>query len=169
MKACKEKQRSNLRMWELDYKQSQVLKNWCFRTVVLEKALESPLDCREIKSVSPKGKQSWTFIGRTDAEAEAPILWPPDAKSWLIGKDPDAGNDWGQEKGATENEMVSWHHWFNGRELGQNTGDSGEQGSLACCSLWGHKELDMIWQVHNNSLSSSLGWEIRAITILHCV
>ena len=94
-------------MWELAYKESWVLKNWCFWTVVLEKTPESPLNCKEIQPVHPKGDRSWVFIGRTDAEAETPILWPPDAKSWLIGKDPDAGKDWGQEeKGTTEDEMV---------------------------------------------------------------
>ena len=97
-------------MWELDYKESWAPKNWCFWTVVLEKTLESPLDCKEIQPVHPKGNQSWTFIGSTDAEAETPILWPPDGKSWLIGKDPDAGKNWGQEKGTTEDEMVGWHH-----------------------------------------------------------
>ena len=100
-------------MWELDYKESWVLKNWCFWTVVLEKTLESSLDCKEIQSVHPKGNQSWIFIVRTDAEADAPILWPLDAKNWLIGKDPDAGKDWRQEeKGTTEDEMVGWHHWL---------------------------------------------------------
>ena len=102
---------SHVWMWELDRKESWGLKNWCFWTVVLEKTLESPLDCKEIKPVHPKGNQSWIFIGRTDAEAGAPILWPPDAKMWLIGKDPDAGKDWRQkEKGMTEVEMVGWHH-----------------------------------------------------------
>ena len=106
-------------MWDLDYKESWVLKNWCFWTVVLEKTLDSPLDCKEIQPVHPKGDQFWVFIGRTDAEAETPILWPPDMKSWLIWKDPDAGRDWGQEeKGMTEDEMVGWHHWFNGHEFG---------------------------------------------------
>ena len=106
-------------MWELDYKESWVQKNWCFWTVVLEKTLESPLDCKEIQPVHPKGNQSWVFIGRTDAEAETPILWPPDVKSWLIWKDPDVGKDWGQwEKGTTENEMVGWHHRLNGHEFG---------------------------------------------------
>ena len=95
-----------------------VSKNWCFWTVVLEKTFESPLDCKEIQPVHPKRNQSWVFIGRTDVETETPILWPPDAKSWLIGKDPDAGKDWGQEeKGTTEDEMVGWHHWLNGDEL----------------------------------------------------
>ena len=106
-------------MRELDYKESWVPKNWCFWIVVLEKTLESPLDCKEIQPVHPKGDQPWLFIGKTDVEAETPILWPPDAKSWLIGKDPDAGKDRGQEeKGITEDEMVGWHHWLNGHEFG---------------------------------------------------
>ena len=101
-------------MWELDYKESWVSKNWCFWSVVLEKTLESALDCKEIKPVNPKRNESWIFIGRIDAEAETPILWPSDAKNWLIGKDPDAGKDWrGEEKGSTENEMAGWHHWLN--------------------------------------------------------
>ena len=105
-------------MWELNYKESWVLKNWCFWTVVLEKTLESPSDCKEIQPVHPKGNQSWMFIGRTDVEAEAPILWPSDAKSWLIGKDPDAGKGWRwEEKGMTEDEMVGWHHQLNGHEF----------------------------------------------------
>ena len=105
-------------MWELDYKENWVPKNWCFWTVVLEKTFESPLDCREIQPVHPKGDQPWVFIGRTDVEAETPILSPPDAKSWLIWKDPGAGKDWGQEeKGTTEDEMVGWHHWLNGHEF----------------------------------------------------
>ena len=102
---------------ELDDKESWTPKIWCFWTVVLQKTLESPLDCKEIKPVNPKGNQSWIFIGRTDAEAEALILWPPYVKSWLIGKDPDAGKDWRQEKGTTEDEMVGWHHWLNGLSL----------------------------------------------------
>ena len=105
-------------MWELDYKESWALKNWCFWTVVLEKTLESPLDCKEIQAVYPKGDQSWVFIGRTDVEAETPILWPPHVKSWLIGKDPDAGRDRGQkEKGTTEDEMAGWHHRLDGHEF----------------------------------------------------
>ena len=107
-------------MWEQDNKKCWVLKNWCLRTMVLEKTLESPLDIKEIKPVSPKGYQSWIFIERTDAEAEGPILWPPDAKSQLISKDPDAGKDWRQEeKGMTEDEMAGWHHWLNGHEFEQ--------------------------------------------------
>jgi len=104
---------------QLDCEESWAPKNWCFWTVVLEKTLESPLDCKEIQPVHPKGDQSWLFIGRTDVEAETPILWPPDAKSWLIGKDPDAGKDWGQEeKGMTEDKMVGWHHWLSGHGFG---------------------------------------------------
>ena len=142
-------------MWELDHKDF-ALKNWCFWTVVLEKTLESPLDCKEIKQVHPKGNQSWIFIGRTDAEAEAPILWIPDAKSWLIWKDPDAGKDWRrEEKGTTEDEMVGWHHQLNGHEFEQTLGDSEGQGSLACCSPWGRKESDMTewlnWTEHKYS------------------
>ena len=110
---------SHVWMWELDHKESWVLKNWCFWTVVLEKTLESPLDCKEIQPVHPKGDQSWVFIGRTDVEAETPILWPPDAKNWLMWKDPDVGKDRRQEeKGTTKDEMVGWHHRLNGHEFG---------------------------------------------------
>ena len=109
---------SHVWMWELDYKESWALKNWCFWTVVLEKTLESSLDSKDIEPVNPKGNQSWIFIGRTDAEAETPILWPPAVKNWLIGKDPDAGKDWRwEEKGMTEDEMVGWYHQLNGHEL----------------------------------------------------
>ena len=119
-------------------------KNWCFWTVVLEKILESPLDCKEIKPVTPKENQSWIFIRRTDTEAEAPILWLLDAKNWLTGKDPDAGKDWRrEEKGMTEDEMVGWHHQLDGHEFEQVLGVGDGQGSLACCSPWGLKELDM--------------------------
>ena len=111
-------------MWELDHKEGWVLKNWCFQFAVLEKTLESPLDTKEIKPVHPKGNQPWIFIGRTHAEAEAPILWPPDVKRWLIGKDPDAGKDWRQEeKGMTEDEMVTSYQQFNGREFEQMVRD----------------------------------------------
>ena len=128
------------------------MKNWCFWTVVLEKTLESPLDCKEIKPVNPKESQSWMFIGRTDAEAEVPIFWPPDAKSQLIGKDPNAGKDWRwEEKGMTENEMVGWHHWLNGHEFEQAPWDGDGQGSLVCSSPWGCKELDMTEQLNNNN------------------
>ena len=130
-------------MWELDHKEDWMRKNWCFRTVVLGKTLDSPLDWKKIKSVNPKGNHPWIFIGRTDTEAEAPILWPSDEKNWLIGKDPDAGKDWRwEEKGTTEDEMVGWHHWVNGHEFEQALGDDETQGSLACCSPWGCKESD---------------------------
>ena len=126
---------SHVGMWELDHKECWTPKNWCFRTVVLEKTLESPLDCREIQPVNPKGNQSWIFTGRTAAEAEAPILWLPDMKSRLIGKDPDAGKDRRQEEdGTTEDEMVGWHHQLNGHEFEQALRDSEGRGSLAFCS-----------------------------------
>ena len=129
-------------MWELDCEEVWALKNWCFWTVVLEKTLESPLDYKEIHPVHPKGDQSWVFIGRTDAEAETPILWPPDVKSWLIGKDPDAGRDWGQEeKGTTEDEMAGWHHQLDRHEFEQAPGVGDGQGTLAC-SAWDLKESD---------------------------
>ena len=134
---------SHVWMWELDYKESWAPRNWCFWTVVLEKTLESPLDYKEIKPVHPKGNQSWIFIGRTDAEAETPILWPPDAKSWLIWKDPDSGTDWRQEeKGTTADETVGWHHWLYRHEFEQAPGIGDRQRSLACCSPWGRKESD---------------------------
>ena len=129
-------------MWTLDHKVSWAPKNWCFWIVVLEKTLESPLDCKEIKPVNPKGNQPWIFIERTDAEAEALILWPPDVKSWLTGKEPDAGNDW-RQKGMTEDEMVGWHHQLNGHEFEEALGVGEGQGSLVCCSPWGRKESDM--------------------------
>ena len=138
-------------MLELDYKESWVPKNWCFWTVVLEKTLESPLDCKEIQPVHPKGDQSWVFIGRTDVEAETPIPWPPDAKSWLIWQDLDAGKDWGQEeKETTEDEMGGWHHWLNGHGFGWTPGVSDGQGGLACCGSWSHKESDMTEQLNWN-------------------
>ena len=133
---------SHVWMWELDYKESWAPKNWCFWTVVLEKTLESPLDCKEIQPVHSEGDQSWVFIGRTNAEAESPILWPLHVKSWLIWKDPDAVRDWGQEeKGTTEDEMVGWHHWLDGHGFEWTLGVGDGQGGLACCSSWGHKEL----------------------------
>ena len=149
-------------MWEFDCEASWALKNWCFWTVVLEKTLESPLDCKEIQPVHPKGDQSWIFIGRTDADAETPILWPPDAKSWLIWKDPDAGKDLGQEeKGTTEDEMVGWHHCLNGHGLGWTPGAGDGQGVLACCSSWGHKNSDttewLNWTEHSGLYKPSPG------------
>ena len=131
-------------MWELDHKENWVSKNWCFWTVVLEKNLQSSLDSKEIQPVHPKGNQSWIFIGRTDAEAETPILWPHDVKNWLIWKDPDAGKDWRrEEKGMTSEKMVGWHYWLDGHEFEQAPGAGDEQGSLGCCSPWGHKESDI--------------------------
>ena len=146
---------SRVCIWKLDYRESWALNNWCFWTVMLEKTLESPLDCKEIQPVHPKGDQSWVFTGRTDAEAETPILWPPHEKSWLIGKDSDVGRDWGQEeKGTTEVEMARWHHWVNGCESQWTPGVGDGQGGLVCCDSWGLKESymterliwsDLIW------------------------
>ena len=119
--------------------------HWRIDAVVLEKTLESPLDCKDIQPVHPKGSQSWIFIGRTDAEAETPVLWPPDVKNWLIGKDPDAGKDWRwEEKGMTEDEMVGWHHRPDGHEFEQAPGVGDGQRSLSCCGPWGHKQLDTL-------------------------
>ena len=126
---------SHVWMWELDYKKSWAPKNWCFWTVILEKTLERPLDCKEIQPVNPKENQSWIFIGRTDDEAETLILWPPDAKNWLLGKDPDAGKEWRQEEnGTTEDEMVGWHHRLDTHECEQALRVGDRQGSLECCS-----------------------------------
>ena len=130
-------------MWELDCEEGRAPKNWCFWTVVLEKTLESALDCKEIQPVHPKGDQSWVFFGRNDAKAETPVLWPPHAKSWLIGKDSDAGRDWGQEeKGMTEDKMAGWHHGLDGLESEWTPGVGDWRGGLACCDSWGRKESD---------------------------
>ena len=152
-------------MWELDFEESWATNNWCFWTVVLEKTLESPLDCKEIQPVHPKGDQSWVFIGRTDAEAQTPILWPPHAKSWLIGKDPDAGRDWwwGQEeKGTTEDEMAGWHHRLDGHEFEWTLGVCDGQAGLACCDSWGRKESDtterLNWRAQEYSISNMTYW-----------
>ena len=119
------------------------LKNWCFWTVVLKKTPESPLDCKEIQSFHSEGDQPWDFFGRNDAKAATPVLWPPHAKSWLIGKDSDAGRDWGQEeKGTTEDDMAGWHHWLDGRESEWTLGVGDGLQGLACCDSWGRKELD---------------------------
>ena len=147
-------------MWELDYKESSVPKNWCFWTVVLEKTLESPLDCKEIQPVHPKGDQPWVLIGRTDFEAETPILWPSHVKSWLIGKDPDAAKDWGQEeKGTTEDEMAGWHHWLDGHESEWTPRVGDGQGGLAVLggSLSGqcplaHSTLGILWSCYIEAL-----------------
>ena len=130
-------------MWELDCEESWTPKNWCSWTVVLEKTLESPLDCKEIQPVHPKVDQSWVFFGRTDAEAETPELWPPHVKSWLTRKDSDAGRDWGQEeKGTTEDDIAGWQHQLNGRGFGWILGVGDGQAGLACCDSWGRKESD---------------------------
>ena len=145
-------------------------KNWCFWTVVLEKTLESPLNCKEIQPIHPKGDQSWMFIGRTDVETETPILWPPDAKSWLIWKAPDAGKDWGQEeKQTTEDELVQWHHWLNGHGFEWTPGVGNGQGGLVCCGSWGHKESDMTEQLNwteyaINSMKINKGIKIECMT-----
>ena len=143
---------SHLWMWELYYKEGWAPKNWGFWTVMLEKILESPLDSKEIKPVNPKGNQPWIYIGRTDAEA--PKLWLPDVKSWLIGKEDDAGKDWRQEKkGTTEDELVGWQHRFSGNEFEQTPEDSDGQEGLLCCSPWGPKESDMTEQLNNENKS----------------
>ena len=138
---CKPKFTKWLWMWELDYKESWAPMNWCFWTVVLEKILESPLDCKETQPVHYEGDQPWDFFGKNDAKVEAPVLWPPHAKSWLIGKDSDGGMDWGQEKKeATEDEMAGLHHWLDGRDSEWTPGVGDGQGGLACCSSWVCKE-----------------------------
>ena len=148
-------------MWELDCELNWAPKNWRFWTVVLEKALESPLDCKEIQPVHPEGDQPWDFFGRNDAKAEAPVLWPPHAKSWLIGKDSDAGRDWGQEeKGMTEDEMAGWDHQLDGHEFGWTPGVGDGQGGLACCDSWGRKESDTTERM-NWTVSNSI-WHINA-------
>ena len=150
---------SHVWMWELDYKESWAPKNWCFWIMVLEKTLESPLDCKEIQPVHPKGHQSWVFIGRTDFEAETPILWSPDEKSWPICKDPDDGKDWGQEeKGMTEDEMAGWHHLLNGHEFEWTPGVGDRQGGMTCCSSWGRKESDTTEQLNWTELEVYTFW-----------
>ena len=147
---------SHVWMWVLDYKESWALKNWLFWTVVLRKTLERPLDSKEIQPVHPKGNQSWIFIGKTDAEAEIPILRPPDAKNGLIWKDPDAGKDWRQEEtGMSEDEKFGWHHPLYGCEFEQAPGDGEGQGRLACCHPWGHKESDTIEQLKKKKNNTS--------------
>ena len=154
-------------MWELDYKESWVPKNWCFWTMVLEKTLESPFVCKEIQPVNPKGDQSWVFIGRTDAEAETPVLWLPDVKSWHIGKDPDTWKDWSQEeKGMTEVEMVGWHQWLNGHEFEQAL-EVGGQGSLVCCSPWHHKELDTTEHLNWTDIQLTHWWKIKFVEFFY--
>ena len=158
-------------MWELVHKENWALKKWCFRVVVLEKTFQSPVDCKEIKPVNPKGNQVWIFIGRTEAEAKAPILWPPDVKSQLTGKDPDAGKDWGpEEKGMTEDETVGWHHQLNGHEFEQTAGDSKGEGNLMCCSPWSCKESGTTERLNNFVLQGQtclLFWVSLDFLLLH--
>ena len=137
---------------------------------MLEKTLENPLDCKEIQPVHPKGNQSWIFTERTDAKAATPILWPPDAKSWLIWKDPHAGKDWRQEeKGTTEDEMVGWHHWLNGHEFEQTRGDGKGQGSMVCCSPWGHKGSKSCHKGHDKNLLQQLLDLIKTSSLLSSI
>ena len=151
--------RSHVWMWQLDHIEGWAPKNWCFWAVVEKKTLDSPLDCKEIQPVNPKGNQSWMFIGRTDAKAETPILWQPDVKSWFIREDPHAGKDWRQEeKGTTEDEMVGWHHRWDGHEFEQAPGDGEGQGSLACCSPWGRKESDTTERLNWTELNLPAWW-----------
>ena len=146
---------------ELDCEEIWAPKNWCFWIVVLERTLASPLDCKEIQPVHSKGDQFWVFIGRTDAKAETPILWPPHVKSWLIGKDSDAGRNWGQEeKGMTEHEMAGWYHRLDGLEFGWTPGVGDGQGGLACCNSWGHKESDT---------TERLNWTETYLGLQNCV
>ena len=146
-------------MWELDCDESWAPKNWCFWTVVLKKTLESPLNCKEIQPVHSKGDQPWVFFGSNNAKAETPILWPPHEKSWLIGKDSDAGRDWGQEeKGMTEDELAGWHHWFDGRKFEWTLGVGDGQGGLACCDPWGCKGQTQL------SDWTELNWTIHFLT-----
>ena len=150
-------------MWELDCEESWALKNWCFWTVMLEKTLESPLECKEIQPVHSKGDQPWLFFGRNDANAESPVFWPPHAKCWLIGKDSDAGRDWGQEeKGTTEDGMAGWHHWLDGHEFEWTPGDGDGQGGLACCDSWGCKESDT-----TERLNWLTDWTLLSVEIFH--
>ena len=150
-------------LWELDCKEGRAPKNWCLQIAVLEKTPESPLDSKEIKPVNLKGNQPWILFGRTDAEAEAPLFWSPNANSQLIGKVPNAVKDSGQkEKRASEDEMAGWHHRCNGHELGQTSGDGEGQGSLACCNPWGRKESDTTGQLTNNNNSwLTMLWEFQ--------
>ena len=150
---------SHVWMWELDCEESWVPKNWCFWTVVLEKTLESPLDFKEIQPVHSRGDWSWVFFGRNEAKAETPLLWPPHVKSWLIGKDSDAGRDWRQvEKGTTEDEMAGWHHGLDERKSEWTPGDGDGQGGLACCNSWGRKELATTEWLNWTEASSTHCW-----------
>ena len=144
-------------MWELDHKEGWALKNWWFWTMVSEITLESPSDCKEIKPVNPKGNQPWIFVDRLMLKLKSPLLWPPDTKSLLIERDPDAGKDWRQEEiGTTEDEMIGWHYQLNGHEFEQTPEDGEGQGSLVCCSSWGFKESDTTEQLNWNHADSHL-------------
>ena len=157
---------------ELGCEESWAPKNWCFWTVVLGKILESPLNCKEIQPVHPKGNQPWDFFGRTDAKAETPVLWPPHAKSWLIGKYCDAGRDWRQEeKGTTKDEMAGWHHRLDGHEFGWTPGVGDGQGGLACCDSWGHKESDTTERLNwteERSLGVCIHSNVTTLCPFHC-
>ena len=154
-------------MWELDCEEGWALKNWCFWTVVLEKTLESPLDCKEIQPVHSEGDQPWDFFGRNDAKAETPVLWAPHEKSWLIGKDFDAERDWGQEeKGTTEDEIAGWHHRLDGHESEWTPGVGDGQGGLACCDSWGLKESDTTERLNWTELNWQLFWLVWLFTSL---
>ena len=147
-------------MWELNYKETWMPKSWYFWTVVLEKTLESPSDFKEIQPVHSEGDQPWDFLGRNDAKAETPVLWPSHAKTWLIEKDSDAGRDLGQEeKGMTEDEMAGWHHWLDGHDFEWTPGVGDGQGGLACCNSWGHKESDTTEQLN----WTELNWILKGI------
>ena len=150
-------------MWELDFEEGWAPKNWCFWTVVVERTLESPLECKEIQLDHSEGDQPWDFFGTNDAKAETPVLWPPHVKNWLIGKDSDAGRDWGQkEKGMTEDEMAGWHHWLDGCESEWTPGDGDGQGGLVCCDSCGRKESDMTewlnWTELRTTSNSEILW-----------
>ena len=154
-------------MWELDYKEKWVPKNWCYWAVVLEKTLESLLDCKEIQPVNHKRNKSLLFIKRTDAEAEAPVLWPPDAKNWLILKNPDTGKDYRQEeKGMIEDEMAGWHHWLDTQEFEQALGVGEGQGGLVCCSPWDHKQSDKTEWLNWSDGTYHLPWASQVVLVV---
>ena len=164
---------SHVWIWDLDHKNGWMTNHWCFWTVVLEETLESPLNSKEIKTVNPKGNQLWIFIGSTDDETKAPILWPPDAKSWLIRKNPDAGKDWRQEEnGTTEVEMVGWHHRLNGCEFQQAPGDGEGQRSLECFNTWSRKESDtterLIWSDLTQEVDGRAGIQPKQTSARAC-